>query len=111
MGGSWRRSQLRLLITAALGKPRDLSPASPTAGHLAISLPEQPPGPRAEQASGTSAAMGSCYSALSNKAVRVCAAIRPGIAATRLANTRAPTATRITDKTGTVGSGTGSIDR
>jgi hypothetical protein len=42
MGGSWRRSQLRLLITAALGKPRDLSPATPTAGHLASSLPDQP---------------------------------------------------------------------
>ena len=55
--------------------------------------------------------MGSCYSALSTKAVRVCAAIRPGIAATRFANTRAPTATRITDKTGTVGSGTALILR
>ncbi len=31
MGGSWRRSSLRQPIMAALGKPRDLSPASPTA--------------------------------------------------------------------------------
>jgi hypothetical protein len=30
MGGSWRRSRLWLPIMAALGKPRDLSPASPT---------------------------------------------------------------------------------
>ena len=35
--------------TAALGKPRDLSPALPTAGHLASSLPDQP---RADFADG-----------------------------------------------------------
>jgi hypothetical protein len=42
MGGSWKRSTLRQPNMAALGKPRDLSPVSPTASHLASSLPDQP---------------------------------------------------------------------
>jgi hypothetical protein len=44
MGGSWRRSQLQQSKVAALGKPRDLSPMSPTVDHLASSLPDQRPG-------------------------------------------------------------------
>ena len=32
-----------LWTKAALGNPRDLRPASPTVGHLASSLPDQPP--------------------------------------------------------------------
>jgi hypothetical protein len=46
------------------------------------------------------------HSARSIRAVGVPAAIRAGTAATTLASTRAPTATRITGTTGTVGSGT-----
>ena len=42
-GGSWSRSRLRQPKMAALGKPRDLSPVSPMAGHLAISLPDRHP--------------------------------------------------------------------
>ncbi len=42
-GGSWRRSDLRQPMPAALGKPSDLSPAPPTGRHLASSLPNQPP--------------------------------------------------------------------
>jgi hypothetical protein len=48
MGGSWRRSLIRQPTLAALGKPRDLSPATPTPGHLASSLPDQPLIPETE---------------------------------------------------------------
>ncbi len=51
------------------------------------------------------------HSARSTNAVGVRAAIRPGRAATRLAKTRAPMPTRITETTGTVGSVTASMLR
>jgi hypothetical protein len=41
-GRELEKEPLRLLIKAALGKPRDLSPVMPTARHLASSLPDQP---------------------------------------------------------------------
>ena len=41
-GGELEKEPLRQPIKAALGKPRDLSPVSPTAGHLASSLPDHP---------------------------------------------------------------------
>ena len=43
MGGSWKRNKLWQPTKAARGKPRDLSPARPTARHRASSLPDQPP--------------------------------------------------------------------
>jgi hypothetical protein len=45
-GGSWRRSEPRPPKPAALGKPRDLSTATPTDHHLASSLPNQTPSSR-----------------------------------------------------------------
>jgi hypothetical protein len=42
-GGSWKRSGPWQPNMAALGKPRDLSPASPTGHHLASSLPNLDP--------------------------------------------------------------------
>ena len=54
-GGSWKRSDPWQPTPAALGKPSDLSPASPTGRHLASSLPNQPP-PRRTGPLGTSSA-------------------------------------------------------
>ena len=42
MGGSWKRNKLWQPTKAARGKPRDLSPARPTARHRASSLPDHP---------------------------------------------------------------------
>src|SRR5580658_6940130 len=63
--------------------------------------PSEPRGPFRK-----GAAVGAPHSARSIRAVGVRAAIRAGTAATTLASTRAPSATRITGTTGTVGSGT-----
>lgn len=48
-GGSWTRSLLRRPIMAALGQPRDLSPALPTPAHSASFLPDPTVLPRAER--------------------------------------------------------------
>ena len=45
-GRELEKEPLWLPIKAALGKPRDLSPITPMARHLASSLPDQPPAQR-----------------------------------------------------------------